>query len=834
MEDQALINFAYRMLKRDWRAGELRIIFISLVIAVASMSSVNFFVDRIDKSLRQHANELLAADLVIQSDHPISQKFSGLAAGQQLQTANAYTFRSMVLAGDKSHLAEIKAVDNSYPLRGQLRITDRLFGPETATTETPGAGTVWLDSELMMRLNINIGDEISLGKKTFLVASILAYEPDRGSGMFNIAPRLLLNMADLAATQLIQEGSRISYHMLLAGTDAAITKFRKQSNAIIERGERIVEVTDARQEVREALNRAQRFLGLAALVSVVLAAVAMAMAIRSFVQRHLDSCAIMRCVGASQRFVFNVYLLEMVLLGLIASFLGCMIGYFGHIALIAVLGQLLVVDLPAPSWFPFLFGMSSGIALLLVFVVPPLLQLKDVPTMRVIRRELGDMKATTLSAISLGAVVIAGLLIWQAGDTRLGLYLFGGLLVTIIVLALVSLVLLIVLRRLRNNVGVAWRFGIANISRRAKSSVTQIVAFGIGMMALLLLSFVTNDLLKSWKERLPADTPNRFVINIQADQVEGIRQFFTEQAVEVPEFFPMVRARLTKINDRAVTPGDYDDARAKRLVEREFNLSWAEQLKSDNKIIDGEWWTNEDKTKKLISMEEDISRTLDIKLGDSLTFLLSGEVFNVRVASIRQVAWDSFRVNFFALASPGLLEHYPASYITSFYLPPDEQIVLTRLVQQFPNLTVVDISSIMNKIRDIILRVTDAVQYVFLFTLLAGLVVLYAAILSTHDERVIESAMLRTFGASKQQLVKGLMSEFIILGVMAGIVAAFTSTALAYVLAENVLEMPYHFNLWLWLVGPLGGGAGVGLAGYLGVRSILKQSPLQILRSVSA
>lgn len=822
------------MLKRDWRAGELRIIFISLVIAVASMSSVNYFVDRIDKSLRQHANELLAADLVIRSDHPIRQKFSELAIGQQLQTANAYMFRSMVLVGDKSHLAEIKAVDSAYPLRGQMRITDQLFGPETATTDIPDTGTVWLDPELMMRLSINIGDKISLGKKTFLVASILAYEPDRGSGMFNIAPRLLLNMADLAATQLIQEGSRISYHMLLAGPDAAITKFRKQSSAIIERGERIVEVTDARQEVREALNRAQRFLGLAALVSVVLAAVAMAMAIRSYVQRHLDSCAIMRCVGASQRFVFNVYFLEMLLLGLIASFLGCMIGYFGHIALIAVLGQLLVVALPAPSWFPFLFGMSSGIALLMVFVVPPLLQLKDVPTMRVIRRELGDMKATTLSAISLGAVVIAGLLIWQAGDIRLGLYLFGGLLVTIIVLALVSLVLLMVLRRLRNNVGVAWRFGIANISRRAKSSVTQIVAFGIGMMALLLLSFVTNDLLKSWKERLPADTPNRFVINIQADQVEGIRQFFTEQAVEVPEFFPMVRARLTKINDRAVTPGDYDDARAKRLVEREFNLSWAEQLKSDNKIIDGEWWTNEDKTKKLISMEEDISRTLDIKLGDSLTFLLSGEVFNVRVASIRQVAWDSFRVNFFALASPGLLEHYPASYITSFYLPPDEQIVLTRLVQQFPNLTVVDISSIMNKIRDIILRVTDAVQYVFLFTLLAGLVVLYAAILSTHNERVIESAMLRTFGASKQQLVKGLMSEFIILGVMAGIVAAFTSTALAYVLAENVLEMPYHFNFWLWLVGPLGGGAGVGLAGYLGVRSILKQSPLQILRSVSA
>ncbi|NOX43366.1 MAG: FtsX-like permease family protein [Gammaproteobacteria bacterium] len=802
------------------------------------MSSVNYFVDRIDKSLKQHANELLAADLVLKSDHPLDEKYRTLATKLQLKTVNATLFRSMVLSGNNSHLAEIKAVGNDYPLRGQIRTAEKLFGPETIATNIPQPGTVWLDPELLMRLKINIGDKLSLGNKEFTVAAILAYEPDRGSGMFNIAPRLLLNMVDLPATQLIQEGSRISYHFLLAGEAESIARFKNQASALLSRGEKLVEVTDARQEVRQALQRAQRFLGLAALVSVILAGVAMAMAIRSYVQRHMDNCAIMRCVGATQHFVFTAYLLEMIWLGILAGLFGCLIGYLGHAVLINVLGQLLVVELPAPSWFPFIFGMSSGLSLLFIFVIPPLLQLKNVPTMRVIRREMGAIKATTFSAVSLGMAAIAGLLIWQAGDIKLGAYVFAGLLATICVLALVSYLLLFALRQLRTHVGVSWRFGIANISRRAKSSVAQIVAFGIGMMALLLLSFVTNDLLKAWKNRLPADTPNRFIINIQQDQAEDVRDFFRLNKLDVPELFPMVRARLLKINDKPVSAEDYEDVRAKRLVERQFNLSWTENLQEDNKIVAGRWWsedkTDEARSKNTLSIEEDIAKTLGFKLGDKLVFSLAGEIYELQVSSVRQVSWDSFRVNFFALVAPGLLDNYPASYITSFYLPEIKQAVLTDLVQKFPNLTIVDISSIMEKVRDIILRVTDAVQYVFIFTLFAGLVVLYAAIQSTHDERIKESAMLRTFGASKQQIVKGLMSEFITLGALSGVVAALASTVLAYVLAEHIMDISYTFNIWLWMIGPLGGVCGVGFAGYLGIRKLLKQPPIQILRGVNA
>lgn len=830
-----IVSFSLRMLKRDWRAGELHIIFISLVIAVASMSSVNYFVDRIDKSLRQHANELLAADLIIKSDHLLDQKYKILAEGFQLKTVNTTSFRSVVLAGDNSHLAEIKAVGPGYPLRGQLRTTNKLFGDEIIATNIPKPGTVWLDAELLMRLNINIGEQISLGNKEFTVATILAYEPDRGGGMFNIAPRLLLHIDDLPGTQLIQEGSRVSYQFLLAGEYESVAKYKQQVSTLLARGEKIIEVTDARQEVREALKRAQQFLGLAALVSVILAGVAVAMAIRRYVQRHMDNCAIMRCVGATQRFVLSMYLLEMIWLGLAASLLGCLIGYLGHVALIQVLGQLLVVKLPAASWFPFIFGMISGLSLLFIFVIPPLLQLKDVPTLRVIRREMGALKATTFSAVGLGAVVILGLLIWQAGDTWLGVSVFAGLLGTLCMLAFMAYLMLIVLRRLRHRVGVSWRFGIANISRRAKSSVAQIVAFGIGMTALLLLSFVTHDLLKTWKDRLPVDAPNRFIINIQQDQLDDLRDFFKLNTLDVPEIFPMVRARLIEINDKSISAENYKDERAKRLVERQFNLSWAESLQADNKIVEGDWWSQEKNIgiRNLISFEEEISKTLGIKLGDKLVFSLSGERVEVRVSSLRQVAWDSFRVNFFALVTPELLKNYPASYITSFYLPEDRQPVLTPLVKQFPNLTIVDISSIMNKVRDIILRVTDAVRYVFVFTLFAGLLVLYAAIQSTHDERIKENAMLRTFGANKQQMIKGLLSEFVTLGALSGIVAALASTLLAYMLAEHIMKIPYTFNIWIWLIGPLGGAVGVGLAGYLGVRTVLKQSPMQILRAVN-
>ena len=838
------LQFSLRMLKRDWRSGALRIIFFSLVIAVASMSSVNFFVDRVDQSLRLNANELLAADLVIKSDKVIRTEFISLAEPFNLKQAHTKLFRSMALAGNNNILAEVKAVDQGYPLRGKLKTTQTLYGQEQVVKTIPPTGQVWVEAELLVRLKLQLGETLTLGKKQFTVSAILAYEPDRGSGMFNIAPRILLNMQDLAATGLVQPGSRIEYQLLLAGQPDNVRKFKSQANQLLQRGEQLIEVTDARQEVRDALSRAQQFLGLSALVSLILAAVAMGMAVRTFVQRHLDHCAVMRCLGAGQKFVLRVYFLEMLWLSLIAGVIGCIAGYLAHAFLVNIIGQLVEVNLPASSFMPVLYGMSTSIVLMLVFVVPTLLQLKDVPTLRVIRRELGALKPTTLTAVFSGVVMIAMLLVWQANDIKLGLYMFAGLFASCLMLALVAWLFLLGLKQLRSKVGVSWRFGLANISRRSKASITQIIAFGVGIMALMLMSFVTSDLLRQWKERLPPDTPNRFVINIQKSQVDAINQFFKQEKVAAPQMFPMIKGRLQKINGQPVVATDYEMGRARHLVEREFNLSWAEKLQEHNRVVQGQWWQTpaehgqdnyrNNNQNNLISLEEGLAKTLGIHLNDQLEFNIAGEQFDLRVANIRAVEWDSFQVNFFAIVAPEILKDYPASYITSFHLPKQQQSVLNNLVQKFPNLTVIDISSIMNKVRNIILRVTDAVQIVFLFTLMAGMVVLYATILSTYDERAKECAMLRTFGANQQQLLKGLMAEFVTLGVIAGLVAALTSTVLAYVLAEEILHIEYSFNLYIWLVGPIGGGIGVGLAGYFGVRAILQQPPIHILRSLRA
>lgn len=829
-----VLKYSFRLLLRDWRAGELRVLFIAVVLAVASVTSVGFFTDRVEQTLRQQANELLAADLVVSADHTLRPLFSDAARTRKLQIVEVRQLRSMVLAGELNQLVELKAVAPGYPARGQLRLAAPRGG-EVRAVDIPRPGTVWVEPDLLRRLQLKVGDTITLGAAQFKLAEVITYEPDRGGNMFSIAPRVLLRLDDLAATQLLQEGSRAQYQLLVAGDAKQVASYRAAMQEQLQRGERIVDVTDARQEVREALTRAQKFLGLAALVSVILAGVAVAMAARRYVERHLDSCAIMRCVGASQSFITGVFVWESVWLGLLASSAGCLLGFIAHEALVELLGAMLVENLPSASWWPVLSGLLTGWVTLLAFALPPLMHLRGVPTLRVLRRDLGGLPAPTLSAYAAGFGALALLLLWQAGEVRLAAYMLGGVVGTVLVLSLLAWLLVRSLRSLRSGAGVAWRFGLANVVRRARSSVVQVLSFGIGLMALSLLSVVKGDLLSAWEGRLPTDAPNRFLINIQPDQVVPLKTSLQEKQLPVPEVFPMVRARLVAINGKDLQLSALEDERARRLAEREFNLSWAEQLQNqDNTLVAGQWWGAAERGQAILSVEEGIAKTLGVTVGDALTYDAAGERFTAKVVNLRKVRWDSFRVNFFVVAPPGLLEHYPASYITAFYVPETQQAAVNEVLRQFPNFTLIDVSAIMNKVRDIIARVTQAVEYVFGFTLLAGLMVLYAAIQSTQDERQRESAVLRTLGASRWQLTAGVLSEFAALGALAGLVAGTAATLLGYVLAQRVLDVPYTFNPWLWLIGIGGGALGVGLAGYLGTRSLLNQPPLQTLRGTES
>ncbi len=823
-------RLSYRLLKREWRAGELRVLLAALVITVASITAVSLFIDRMERAMEMGANELLAGDILVVSTEPIDAELEHEAIGRGLATARLLSFRSVAVVNDHFQLAAVKAVNDGYPLRGTLRVAETPFGEDAVATGIPAQGDAWVDARLIGILGIAVGEYVELGATRLRVSKILSYEPDRGGDLFSIAPRLLMNLADVPATQLVQRGSRVKHRLVFAGAPQAIESFREWLSERLERQERIQGVRDARPELRTALERANQFLGLAALVSVLLAGIAIAVAARRHADRHLDSAALLRCMGASQATVMRVYTLEVLGLGLIGSAIGCLLGFAAQTLIARVLGNMILAELPAPSWLPLATGSATGLAVLAAFALPPISRLRKVSPARVLRRDLGPMPAATIGTYALAVTLCVGLIAWHARDARLAAYVIGAGTGTVAALCGLAYVLIRFLNRLRQRVGTAWRFGLANITRRARGSVMQMVAFGLGIMMLLLISLVRGDLLAEWRDQLPPDAPNYFLVNVQPDEMIAVKAMLAEQGLVSAAFYPMVRGRLVAINDTPVHPSDYPDSRAQRLAARDFNLSWSAEPGSDNHIVEGRWWSRDEHGQPLLSVELGIGQALGFASGDTLTFQIGGQSVSATVQSVRSVDWDSFRVNFFVVAPPGLLDDYPATYITSFHLPDEQRGTLIELVRRFPSVTIIDVDALLIKVREIMQRADQGMRYVFLFTLLAGFTVLLAAIQSTLDERRHESAILRTLGADRSDVRRGLLAEFLTLGALAGGLAAFAATLLSAWLAAQVFHFPYHGNPWVWLTGIVGGSLGIGCAGLLGTRMVLRHPPMESLR----
>jgi len=827
----AVLRLASRMLGRDWRAGEQRVLAVALIVAVASLTTVAFFADRVGRTLTREANQLLGADLVVVSDAPIAESFRGEAFLLGLAVTEAVRFPSMTQAKDRALLTEVKAVSAGYPLRGKLRIRERAAGPDFEPARIPAPGSVWVDDRLLRRLDVSIGDRIALGEREFTLAAMVAEEPESSAGFLNLGPRLMLNMDDLASTALVQVGSRVSYRMFVAGDTQRVAAFRDYAARTIGPGQRLEDIREARPEINSALTRAERFLGLSSLLTVILAGVAVALAARRYLQRHLDACAIMRCLGASQTLILMLHLLQFVIIGLIASAIGCAIGFLCQYLLAALLAPIVSVTLPAPGWLPVLQGLIAGFVLLLGFALPPLIALKKVPTLRVLRRDLGAPDSFGLSAYLLGGAAMSGLILWQAQDPKLGMYVLGGVLGTMMASAVLTLLVLRLLSSFSRGAGLNWRFGLANLRRRAMGTVIQVIALGLGMMALILLTLVRSDLLESWKRSLPPDAPNRFLVNIQPDQVDEIADFFAVRQLHRPALFPMIRGRLVEVNGKPVSSKDYVEDQARRLIDREFNLSWAEKMQPGNVIVAGRWFGASDAGKPLLSVEEGIAKTLGLKLGDDLTYDIGGSRLTARISSLRTVDWDSFRVNFFVIAPPGVLERYPGSFVTSLYLPASRSVVMDEIVKRFPNLLVIDVAAILAQVQRMMDQVVRAIEFVFLFSLAAGLLVLFAAVSSTHDERVFDAAVMRTLGAASAQLRAVQVAEFLLIGALAGLFAAVGASAVGFVLARQVLNVPYSIDAWVWLVGLVAGAIGVAIAGLLGTAKVLRTPPMQVFRA---
>jgi putative ABC transport system permease protein len=822
-------SLAVRLLARDWRSGEVVVLFAALVIAVAAMSAVTFFTDRVRQAVSQQAGEALAADLRVEADDPLPEALQQVAERHGLATASIVSFRSVVLAGDNTSLADIRGVTELYPLRGVVQTSDVLGGTPRDAVGVPARGEVWAEPSLLARLGAAVGDVLDIGTLKLRVARSLEFRPDEGWRFMEVAPTVLLNVDDVYASGLLAPGSIAEYEGLFAGNDAALTAFRQDLAPLLRPGDEVQDFRDGRPEVRAAVANAERFLVLAALVSVLLGGVAVAMAARRFVVRRFDSVALMKCLGARHRDVLRLNLIQLLLLVIAAALVGCVVGLLAQFGLTALLADFIEANLPPPSPSGAVLGPVTALAVAMGCALPPLLQLGGVPPARVLRNDLDPPPLGNLTIYGIATVAVTAMLYFIFRDFELIAYLLVGAVCAFAVLYLAGRLLVALLQRVRGSVGVAWRYGIANVARRGRESSVQVVAFGIGLMVLLLLTSVRTELMTEWQATLPESAPNHFLINIQPAELEAVRVALEAQGIPAPDFTPLVRGRMTHVNGRPVADFPARTERGRYELTDEVNLTWTGETRSDNEVVAGRWHGPTTASPEL-SLEEELRLAIGLEIGDEITYSIGGEPFTVKLTSSRVVHWDSFRPNFFMVLSPGEIERFAHTYITSLYVPPDRRSITVDIVRQFPSVSVIDIGAVLDQVRRAMDRAALAVQYVFLFTLVAGIIVLLAAIQATRDERMFESAVLRTLGARRSVVLQGVAAEFTALGLLAGVLAAVGAAAIGYVLATRLFELDYVPGAGLWIGGLLAGAAIVGVSGTLAVRSVVNQSPVATLR----
>ena len=830
-------RLGWRTLWRDLRAGELRLLILAVLLAVAALTAVGFFADRLKGGLQRDARQMLGGDAVIASDNPTPAQFIERARGLGLETAQTYGFPTMARAtdaeGGATKLVGLKAVAAGYPLRGRLRVADGPGAPDVPTRDVPAPGNVWVDASLLDSLQLKIGDDLLLGDKQLRIARIIVIEPDRGAGFISFAPRVMLNQADVAATGLVQPASRVNYRLAVAGNAAAVKQFSDAVQAELDtsvmRGVRFESFENGRPEMRQTLDRGEKFLNLVALLAALLSAVAVALAARGFAASHLDDCAMLRVLGQSQRTIALAYAFEFALIGLVASGLGVLVGFGVHYAFVVLLAGLVEANLPAASGWPVAFGFGVGLTLLFTFGLPPVLQLARVPPLRVIRRDVGGLKPASTAVLILGVVGFAALLLAASSDVKLGLIAVGGFAGAVVVFALLAWIAVKLLRKSVNeSTAPRWLvLATRQISARPAYAVVQVSALAVGLLALVLLVLLRTDLISSWRGATPPDAPNRFVINVMPDQAQAFQKALRDGGVEQFDWYPMFRGRLVAINGKAVSPDDFSDDRAKRLVNREFNLSNARVQPGYNEIVAGAWQAGQ---RDAVSVEEGVMKELGIKLGDSLRFDVGGITREASITSVRKVDWSSLHANFFVMftvASMG--ESLPVTYMGAYRAPPQKGFD-NALVRAFPNITNIDMSAALAQVQRVLDQVIRAVEFLFGFTLAAGLVVLFAAVTATREERAHEFAVMRAVGARASLLRQVQRAELLGVGLLAGVLASVVASIIGWALARWVFEFSWTASAWVPLGGGLAGAVLALAAGWWGLREVLQRPVVDTLR----
>ncbi|EHN67331.1 MULTISPECIES: ABC transporter permease [Comamonas] len=844
MQASSVWILGLRNLWRDLRAGELRLIIVAVLLAVAALSSVGFFADRLQAGLQRDARQLLGGDVVVVSDNPAPAVFVQQAQQQGLQTVATASFPTMARAaqeqGGASRLVALKSVDPGYPLRGVLHLNQGPGQPDLEVRAIPENGHAWVDAPLLEALGLKLGDRLLLGDASFHISHIIAIEPDRGAGFMSFAPRVMINSADLPATRLVQPASRITYRLAVAaqadagrGAQRAAQDYLGWAQELAKslHGVRVESLESGRPEMRQTLDRAEKFLSLVALLSALLSAVAVALAARAFANSHLDASAMLRVLGQSQRRIALAYVVEFVSIALAASAAGVLLGWAVHHVFVWLLAGLVESALPAASLWPALFGMGMGLTLLLAFGLPPVLQLAQVPPLRVMRRDLGALKPASWLVLGVGVTGFAALLMVASRDIKLGLIAVGGFAVAVLLFAGLAWLAVKLLRQVVNeSTAPRWLvMATRQVSAKPVYAVVQVSSLAVGLLALVLLVLLRTDLIASWRKATPANAPDRFVINVQPDQAQDFQAALKKAGVHSYDWYPMIRGRLIAVNGKAVSPDDYEEDRAKRLVDREFNISTAETMPDHNQIVGGRWQTGE---QGAISMEEGIAKTLGLKLGDTLRFDIGGEESEARITSLRKVDWSSMRANFFVIYPVQHLDNVAVTYLAA-YRAPDIKGFDNALVNEFPNITNVDLSSTLAQVQQVMDQVIRAVEFLFGFTLVAGLVVLFASVTGTREERAREYAIMRAVGARSGLLQQVQSAELAGVGLMAGFLASCVALAVGWALARWVFDFEWNVLWWVPLVGALAGALLAWLAGWWALREVVSRPVMITLRQAA-
>lgn len=817
---------------RNLRSGEVRILAASLILAVAVVTCIAVFTSRLENTLVQQSHSFLGADRIIRSSQPIVPEWQQVAHAAGLNTAQTIHFSSMVFAGEHMHLAAVKAVTSGYPLIGSLVISETPFASleergEVASS-VPAEGEAWVDSRLLPLLALELNDVLSVGEKELRVTKVILHEPDRGSSLGLIGARVLMNAADLAATQVVQPGSRIRYQLLLQGAPEQLDSYLAQVSDQFTAHQQVLDVASSQQGLAQTLETARKFLMIAAVVGVLLGGVAIAIAARHYAVLQVDQIALLKSLGAGRWKIRRLYLNQLLLLAAASSTVGLLFGHLLQQVIAAGLSGLFDGQLLSADWQAYGLGALTGFVCLVFFVLPPLWHLPAVPPIRTLRRDMQVPLLQQYRQFLLGLAAIGLLVYLFSLDVLMTLAVVTALLVLVVSSSLMALLLLRSGRLLGRRAGSVWRLGIASLERNRQFSVIQMLVFALAIMLLLSMVTLRTSLIDEWKMQLPEGTPNHFLLNIEPGEIEELTQFFQQKRIEDRGFYPMIRARLTHVND--VEPSESVRQKVDAL-QRELNLSWAEELAPDNQIVKGLWW---DKWQNMgpagVSVEAEIAQQLGLELDDELRFSIGGLTLEARVASIRTLQWDSMNPNFYFLFSPGALDNYYPTYLTSVYLENDQKSVLNQLLRNYPTILVIEMDRVISQIQGVVNQVSFGVELVLILVVLGGVLVMWASVLASMDERQQETVLLRALGSSRKRLLGSLWIEFSILGVGAGVMAVAGSEVLLLTLQSQVLAMSIEPHWYLWLFGILGGGLSIGAMGVVACRRVITVPPGQVLR----